>query len=77
MTVVKMKMLRLPRLNERNRALEMSIMVTGDQDQLAKPAQLFDQPLGRRLRRAIMHEISQNNEPIRPVVAQQLLQAYR
>jgi len=49
-------------------------MVTGDHNQLAYPAQLFDQPLGLRLRRAIMHKISQNNESIRPVVAQQLLQ---
>ena len=43
----------------------MSIMVTGDHNQLAYPAQLFDQPLGLLLRRAIMHEISQNNESIR------------
>ena len=69
MTVVKMKMVRLPCIDQLNPAGEMPIVIAANQDQLARAAELFDQPLGRFLRRAVVHEISQNNEPIRPIVA--------
>lgn len=42
MTVVKMKMLRVPRIEELDHVVEITIMIAGDQNQLAKSAQLFD-----------------------------------
>jgi hypothetical protein len=42
MTVVKMEMLRLPRIEKLDPVGDMPIMVTGNQDQLAKTVESFD-----------------------------------
>ena len=72
MTVMKMKFIRRPGISERDRSIELTIMIPANHDYFAKRSDLFEKLPGLKTRGAIMHEIAQNDKSLGCVIGQQL-----
>ena len=67
-TVVKNKTARSPRILQPDAALQMTVVIAGERDQFAKNRETLQKPGHLGCTRAIVDEITDDDEMTRPVV---------
>ncbi|MEY2556867.1 MAG: hypothetical protein QOE34_292 [Verrucomicrobiota bacterium] len=67
MTVMKMKALRFPGIEEFKRAAQLPIVISRDHDRLTKLPELFEEVASFRPRGSIVNEVAENDQMARPI----------
>lgn len=75
MAMVEVKALGLPRFEQLELAAQLSIVVPGYDDRLAKSRDPFEELVRCHGRRPVVHQIAENDQTARPIFRDQLEQA--
>ena len=70
MTVMKIKFIRRPGINELDRSIQLPIVIPTNHNHFAKRADLLEKLARLKARRAIVHKIAQNDESLGLIIGQ-------